>query len=158
MCVLFLVASSAKDLVLSHNFTSKNLESATMASHGDNAEGGINEEFSDIIKWRSGMLVYLYIFAELFCTSYHCDDIYYRDLLTVQGGQAALLLSICCQKTLSQKSCCAWITSVPMEARDQGHEQQRHEGNRRRLIRAEKGTQTLTNGSRERRRKEWWDG
>lgn len=34
-----------------------------MASHGDSAEGGINEEFSDIIKWRSGMLVYLYTFA-----------------------------------------------------------------------------------------------
>lgn len=30
-----------------------------MASQGDSAEGGINEEFSDIIKWRSGMLVYL---------------------------------------------------------------------------------------------------
>lgn len=25
-----------------------------MASHGDTAEGGTNEEFSDIIKWRSG--------------------------------------------------------------------------------------------------------
>lgn len=25
-----------------------------MASHGDKAEGGTNEEFSDIIKWRSG--------------------------------------------------------------------------------------------------------
>lgn len=25
-----------------------------MASHGDAAEGGANEEFSDIIKWRSG--------------------------------------------------------------------------------------------------------
>lgn len=41
-----------------------------MASHGDNAEGGVSEEFSDIIKWRSGMLVYLYIFAELFYPSY----------------------------------------------------------------------------------------
>lgn len=35
-----------------------------MASLGDTAEGGPNEEFSDIIKWRSGMSVYLYIFAE----------------------------------------------------------------------------------------------
>lgn len=41
-----------------------------MASQGDSAEGGINEEFSDIIKWRSGMLVYLYIFAELLYQSY----------------------------------------------------------------------------------------
>lgn len=29
--------------------------SAAMASHGDTAEGGANEEFNDIIKWRSGM-------------------------------------------------------------------------------------------------------
>lgn len=41
-----------------------------MASQSDSAEGGINEEFSDIIKWRSGMLVYIYIFAELFCPRY----------------------------------------------------------------------------------------
>lgn len=53
-----------------HNFNQYNPESASMASHGDNAEGGVNEEFTDIIKWRSGMLVYLYIFAELFYSSY----------------------------------------------------------------------------------------
>lgn len=29
--------------------------SAAMASPSDIAEGGANEEFSDIIKWRSGM-------------------------------------------------------------------------------------------------------
>lgn len=28
-----------------------------MASHGDLAEGGPNEEFNDIIKWRSGMFL-----------------------------------------------------------------------------------------------------
>ena len=28
---------------------------ADMASHRDTAEGGANEEFNDIIKWRSGM-------------------------------------------------------------------------------------------------------
>lgn len=28
-----------------------------MASHGDIAEGGANEEFNDIIKWRSGMFL-----------------------------------------------------------------------------------------------------
>lgn len=59
---------------------------------------------------------------------------------------------------LSQKSCCAWTTSVPIEARDQGQEQQRYEGNRRRLIRTEKLTKMLTSGSRERRTEEWWDG
>lgn len=28
-----------------------------MASHGDIAEGGANDEFNDIIKWRSGMFL-----------------------------------------------------------------------------------------------------
>lgn len=32
-----------------------------MASLGDTAEGGTNEEFSDIIKWRSGMVANLNI-------------------------------------------------------------------------------------------------
>lgn len=45
-----------------------------------------------------------------------------------------------------------------MEARDQGQEQQRREGNRRRLITAENITKMLTSGSRERRREECWDG
>lgn len=65
MYVLFLVGSTAGDLVPSRNFNQISVELAAMASHGDSAEGGINEEFSDIIKWRSGMLVYLYTFAEL---------------------------------------------------------------------------------------------
>lgn len=47
----------SRDRVLRHAIsTSKALNlSATMASHGDTAEGGANEEFNDIIKWRSGM-------------------------------------------------------------------------------------------------------
>lgn len=47
----------SRDWALRHAIsTSKALNlSATMASHGDSAEGGANEEFNDIIKWRSGM-------------------------------------------------------------------------------------------------------
>lgn len=45
-----------------------------------------------------------------------------------------------------------------MDARDQGQEQQRHEENRRRLIRTQKVSKMLTSGSRERRIEEWWDG
>lgn len=37
-----------------------------MASLGDTAEGGANEEFSDIIKWRSGMLVHPNIYPYSF--------------------------------------------------------------------------------------------
>lgn len=35
-----------------------------MATHGDIAEGGTKEEFSDIIKWRSGMF---YIVFRVIC-------------------------------------------------------------------------------------------
>lgn len=49
--------------VASQISTSKALNlSSTMASHGDTAEGGANEEFNDIIKWRSGMFVSQWIF------------------------------------------------------------------------------------------------
>lgn len=56
MHVVFLVAGPERNPAL--NFDQENIESATMASLGDTAEGGANEEFSDIIKWRSGMLVH----------------------------------------------------------------------------------------------------
>lgn len=36
-----------------------------MASHGDVAEGGANEEFSDIIKWRSGMFIFFKLVVPL---------------------------------------------------------------------------------------------
>ena len=36
-----------------------------MASHGDTAEGGANEEFSDIIKWRSGMFLMVLAFVDI---------------------------------------------------------------------------------------------
>lgn len=39
-----------------------------MASHGDTAEGGANEEFSDIIKWRSGMFSIVLAFVDIVIT------------------------------------------------------------------------------------------
>lgn len=95
--------------------------------------------------WASGVLSLVTDIPEM-CSPYSEDKLYFCWVFAVR------------KFWLSQKSCCAWITSVPMEARDQGQEQQRREGNRRRLITAENITKMLTSGSRERRREECWDG
>lgn len=61
-----LLHCASRDLVLYRTIsTNKALDIlATMASHGDIAEGGTNEEFNDIIKWRSGMFLLVLAFIE----------------------------------------------------------------------------------------------
>lgn len=122
-----------------------------MASLGDTAEGGTNEEFSDIIKWRSG----LFIFTHTFSYITEIRQLFREDKLHYCWAFAVRKL------WPSQKSCCAWMTSVPMEAGELGAEQQRYGGNWRRLIvmRLLGDRESLKNVDHwQQGREEWWDG
>lgn len=140
MYVLFLVARTARTLVLSqfqpikrwigyHGITRwkrrrRNQRRIQWHYQVEIGYVGLYLYFCWIILskvWASGVLSLMTDIPEM-CKLYSEDKLYFCWVFAVR------------KFWLSQKSCCAWITSVPMEARDQGQEQQRREGNRRRLI------------------------
>lgn len=75
-----------------------------MASHSDAAEGGANEEFSDIIKWRSGMFLIVLAFVDiaisrlslLFYTPNRTHDLQSVQVRVGQNAYCCMEKAFCC--------------------------------------------------------------